>query len=126
MKTKLYKVDKDTLLKEMPELLYKLKVEYNFWWGMTLCRPKKKITELVEKTKNRHRVTVYLYEDKSLYFVIYCNKKTDIYYCNDYKDDKNDNRVLYFIRKLKKYYLEASKEYEIRELQADTNWYKDC
>lgn len=121
MKTKLYKVNKDTLLKDMPDLLYKLKVDYNFWFSGTLCRPKKKITELVEKTKNRHRITVYLYEDKSVYFVIFCKNKTDIYYCNDYQGDNNDNRVLYFVRKLKKYYLKASKEYEIRELQTDCN-----
>lgn len=124
IKTKFYKINKEDLLKDLPERLYLLKVNYNFWFGGILCRAKKDITELVNRTRNRHRITVYLYEDRSLYFVIYANKFTEVYYCNEYTNDKSDSRVLYFMRKLKRYYLKASKEYEIQQFSQSWDQYK--
>ena len=103
---------KEALLKEMPEMFYNLKVNYNFYWSLFVSRISRDILEVVKakQDKNKHKIVVYL-RDKRVFVVVYKKKGPDIYYCNEYRNDKNDNRIKYFVRKLRRAYRKAEDDY---------------
>ena len=74
-------------LKEMPDVIYRLKKDYNFYYSCN--RPaliKKEITEIINKgyERNRHKIVLYQRERRQVYLVVYAKKTVTVYYCNEY------------------------------------------
>ena len=79
-------------LKEMPDVIYNLKKNYNFYYACD--RPsiiKKEITEVINKgyNKNRHKIIVYQKDRRQVYLVVYAKKTVTVYYCNEYAYEQN-------------------------------------
>ena len=74
-------------LKEMPEVIYNLKKNYNFYYSCDrLSIIKKEITEVINKgyERNRHKIVLYQRERRQVYLVVYAKKTVTVYYCNEY------------------------------------------
>ena len=111
-------LNKEEWLSEMPKLIYNLKLNYNFYFSGFYTRIKKDILEIVKNPKNKHKISIYT-KDNRFFLVVYGKGSTDIYYTAEYKKDTNDSRISYFMKKFRKSYEEAEKEYE-------ENIIKDC
>ena len=104
-------LNKDEWLSEMPELIHNLKLNYNFYFSGFYTRIKKDILEIIKNPKNKHKISIYN-KDNRFWLVVYRKGSTDIYYTAEYKKDTNNNRIRYFMKKFRKSYEEAEKEYE--------------
>ena len=111
-------LNKEEWLSEMPELIHNLKLNYNFYFSGFYTRIKKDILEIVKNPKNKHKISIYT-KDNRFFLVVYGKGSTDIYYTAEYKKDTNNSRISYFMKKFRKSYEEAEKEYE-------ENIIKDC
>ena len=111
-------LNKEEWLSEMPELIHNLKLNYNFYFSGFYTRIKKDILEIVKNPKNKHKISIYT-KDNRFFLVVYGKGSTDIYYTAEYKKDTNNSRISYFMKKFRKSYEEAEKEYE-------ENIFKDC
>lgn len=79
-------------LKEMPEVIYNLKKNYNFYWnggGPSII--KNEITDIINKNynKNRHKIILYQKDRRQVYLVVYAKKTVTVYYCNEYAYEQN-------------------------------------
>ena len=107
-------LSKDEWLKEIPELIYKLKKDYNFYYSCFPVRISKDILEIVKNPKNRHKIVLYKSGNK-YFLVVYRKADCVIYYTNAYWQDIDDgkyNRIRYFIKKFSKAYEKAKEELE--------------
>ena len=111
-------LNKEEWLSEMPELIHNLKLNYNFYFSGFYTKIKKDILEIVKNPKNKHKISIYT-KDNRFFLVVYGKGSTDIYYTAEYKKDTNNSRISYFMKKFRKSYEEAEKEYE-------ENIIKDC
>ena len=111
-------LNKDEWLNEMSELIYNLKLNYNFYFSGFYTKIKKDILEVVNNQKHNHKISIYN-KDNRFWLVVYKKGSPDIYYTAEYKKDTNNNRIRYFIRKFRKSYKKAEEEYE-------ENIIKDC
>lgn len=111
------KLTKDEWLKEMPELIYKLKKEYGFYYSGCF-RISKDILEIIKNKKHKHKIVVYNHNQR-FFFVIYRKNDTVIYFTNEYRDDKNWNRIRYFEKKFSRAYARAERELEDEMFKAD-------
>ena len=104
---------KDSWLSEIPELIYLLKTKYNFYFSGYYARINKDILEIVDqkREKNRHKIVLYNRNNR-FFLVVFTKNSPEIYYTNEYRDDKNNNRIRYFIEKFRRAYKKAEKEYE--------------
>ena len=107
---------KEQWLKEMPELVYNLKLKYNFYFSGLFTKISRDIVEIVneKKEKNKHKFVLYI-KNQRLFLVLYRKGSPDIYICNDYKDlelKKFRNQLHYFLNKLNRAYKKAEAEYE--------------
>lgn len=81
-------------LKEMPEIIYNLKKNYNFYYGKRPIEIKRDIIDIVEENydKNRHKIILYKTKNRellSLYLVVYAKKTVTIYYCLEYRYEQD-------------------------------------
>lgn len=109
-------LNKEQWLTEMPELIYKLKFNYNFYFSGCYATIKKDILEIIKNPKNKHKIAVYN-KDKRFFLVVYRKGSPDIYTCTEYKNDTKQNRISYFMRKFRKSYQKAEAEYEQEQLR---------
>ena len=106
-------LNKEERLSEMPELIYNLKLNYNFYFSGFYTNIKKDILEIVKNQKHNHKIAIYN-KDNRFWLVVYRKGSPDIYYTAEYKKDTNNSRISYFMRKFKKSYKKAEAEYESR------------
>ena len=106
-------LNKEEWLSEMPELIYNLKLNYNFYFSGFYTRINKDILEIIKNPKHKHKIAIYT-KDNRFWLVVYRKGSPDIYYTAEYKKDNNTNRINYFMRKFKKSYKKAEAEYESR------------
>ena len=104
---------KEEWLKEMPKLIYKLKLDYNFYFSGYYSNIKRDILEIVKNPKNKHKIAIYC-KDNRFWLVVYRKGSPDIYYISEYKKDAKTSRISYFMRKFRKSYKKAEAEYEER------------
>lgn len=104
-------VSKEVWLKEMPELIYKLKKDYGFYYSGGFCRIQKDILEVINKNKHKHKIVLYR-RNQRFFLVVYRKSGPVIYFTNEYVDDKNWNRIKYFEKKFNRAYKRAEKEIE--------------
>lgn len=107
-------LNKEQWLTEMPELIYKLKVNYNFYFSGYYATIRKDILEIIKNPKNKHKIAVYN-KDNRFWLVVYRKGSPDIYYTAEYKNDAKQGRVNYFMKKFRKSYQKAEADYEYRE-----------
>ncbi len=105
------KLNKEQWLTEMPKLIYKLKLNYNFYFNGCYSIIKKDILEIVKNPKNKHKISVYN-KDNRFFLVVYRKGSPDIYVCTEYKNDTSSNRIKYFMKKFIKSYKKAEEAYE--------------
>ena len=106
-------LNKEEWLSEMPELIYNLKLNYNFYFSGFYTKIKKDILEIIKNPKNKHKIAVYT-KDNRFWLVVYRKGSPDIYYTPEYKKDTNNSRISYFMKKFRKSYEKAEAEYESR------------
>ena len=106
-------LNKEEWLSEMPELIYNLKLNYNFYFSGFYTRIKKDILEVIKNPKHKHKIAVYT-KDNRFWLVVYRKGSPDIYYTAEYKKDITQARINYFMRKFRKSYKKAEAEYESR------------
>lgn len=107
-------LNKERWLTEMPELIYKLKKEYGFYYSGWYSNIRRNIFEVIndkKNLKNRHRIVLYHHKGM-FYLVVYRKKDTIIYETGEYYHDTKWNRVKYFTNKFEKFYAKAVKELE--------------
>ena len=104
-------LNKDAWLHQMPELIYNLKLKYNFYFSGYYAHITKDILDIVKNPKHRHKIAVYNKANR-FFLVVYRKGSPDIYYCNEYRDDTKQNRISYFMRKFRKSYQKAEALYE--------------
>ena len=104
---------KEEWLKEMPELIYRLKLNYNFYFSGYYSNIKRDILDIVKNPKNKHKIAIYA-KDNRFWLVVYRKGSPDIYYVSEYKKDAKKSRISYFMRKFRKSYKKAEAEYEER------------
>ena len=104
-------LNKEEWLSEMPELIYNLKLNYNFYFSGFYTKIKKDILEIIKNPKHKHKIAVYT-KDNRFWLVVYKKESPDIYYTAEYKKDTNTNRISYFMKKFNKSYEKAEAEYE--------------
>ena len=102
----------------MPELIYNLKLNYNFYFSGFYTKINKDILEIIKNPKNKHKISIYN-KDNRFWLVVYKKGAPDIYYTAEYKKDTNGSRISYFMKKFRKSYEQAESEYE-------ENIIKDC
>lgn len=105
------KLTKEEWLNTVPETIYKLKKNYGFYYSCYPCRITKDILEIASNSKHKHKVVVYT-RGQRYFFVIYRKNDFDIYFTNEYVNDKNYNRQSYFLKKFKRAYKKAEVEYD--------------
>ena len=106
-------LNKEEWLSEIPELIYNLKLNYNFYFSGFYTIIKKDILEIIKNPKNKHKIAVYT-KDNRFWLVVYRKGSPDIYYTAEYKKDTSKSRISYFMRKFRKSYEKAEVEYESR------------
>ena len=106
-------LNKEEWLSEMPELIYNLKLNYNFYFSGFYTKIKKDILEIIKNQKNKHKISIYN-KDNRFWLVVYRKGSPDIYYTAEYKKDTNSSRISYFMKKFRKSYEKAEVEYESR------------
>ena len=111
-------LNKEEWLSEIPELIYNLKLNYNFYFSGFYTRIKKDILEIIKNPKNKHKISIYN-KDNRFWLVVYKKESPDIYYTAEYKKDTSNSRISYFMKKFRKSYEKAESEYE-------ENIIKDC
>ena len=104
-------LNKEEWLNEIPELIYNLKLNYNFYFSGFYTKIKKDILEIIKNPKNKHKISIYT-KDNRFWLVVYRKGSPDIYYTAEYKKDTNNNRISYFMKKFNKSYEKAEVEYE--------------
>lgn len=112
--------DKKLWMKEMGDLIYKLKRKYNFYYPNITAFITKNIFDVVKANNKKHYKKMILYWNTEIdyyYLVIYCTKKISIYVLTDeYSKSKvRQNRyksALTFICSFSKEYNKAVKECE--------------
>jgi len=109
-------LDKEAWLKEIPELIYKLKLNYNFYYSCFYARINKDIIEIVNKAKHKHKIILYN-KNNRFFLVVYKKNKTDIYCTTEYKNDTNNSRIRYFVKKFERAYKKAEHDYEVQQFQ---------
>ena len=102
---------KEQWLKEMPELIYKLKKDYNFYYPGFIVRTTKDILEVINPKKHKHKIILYR-RNQRFFLVVYRKNDTIIYYTNEYKNDTNWNRIRWFEKKFNRAYKKAESERE--------------
>lgn len=107
-------LSKEQWLTEMPELIYTLKYKYNFYFSGFYSRIKKDILEVIKNPKYKHKIVLYN-KDNRFFLVVYRKGSPDVYVCTEYKNDINNNRISYFIRKFRKSYKKAEDNYAREE-----------
>ena len=111
-------LSKEEWLNEIPKMIYNLKLNYNFYFSGFYTRIKKDILEIIKNPKNKHKISIYN-KDNRFWLVVYKKESPDIYYTAAYKQDTNNSRISYFMKKFRKSYDKAESEYE-------ENIIKDC
>ena len=104
-------LSKEDWLNDMSELIYNLKLNYNFYFSGFYTRIKKDILEIIKNPKNKHKISIYT-KDNRFWLVVYGKGSPDIYYTAEYKKDINKSRISYFMRKFRESYKKAEVEYE--------------
>lgn len=102
---------KEQWLEEIPELIYKLKKDYGFYYSGFPVRITKDILDIINTKKHKHKIVLYK-RDQRYFMVVYRKNDTIIYFTNEYRDDKKNNRIRYFIKKFSRAYKKAEKELE--------------
>lgn len=105
------KLTKDEWLRDMPEMIYRLKKDYGFYFSGFSCNIKKDILEAINPKKHRHKIVLYR-RDQRFFLVVYRKNDQVIYFTNEYVDDKNWNRIRYFEKKFSRAYARAERELE--------------
>ena len=115
-------LNKEEWLSEIPELIYKLKSNYNFYFSGYYANINRDILDIVNRNKDKHKHKISVYKRNNRFFVVVYRKYSpDIYYTNEYKEDKNDNRIRYFMTKFKRVYKKAEVEYEKQVIRESYN-----
>lgn len=106
-------LNKEEWLNEMPQLIYNLKRNYNFYFSGFYVTITKDILDIVKNPKNKHKISIYKRaNDNRFFLVVYRKGSPDIYYTAEYKNDTSSNRIRYFMKKFEKSYKKAEAEYE--------------
>ena len=109
------KLTKEQWLNDIPELIYKLKKDYNFYFSGFYARINKDILEAVNPTKHKHKIVLYN-RGQRFFLVVYKKSDFDIYFTNEYEKDEKNNRIKYFIKKFRRVYKKAEAEHDKREV----------
>ena len=106
-------LNKDQWLNEMPELIYNLKLNYNFYFSGFYATITRDILDIVKNPKHKHKISIYKRaNDNRFFLVVYRKGSPDIYYTAEYKDDTKQSRISYFMKKFRKSYQKAEALYE--------------
>lgn len=102
---------KEQWLSEIPDMIYKLKKDYGFYYSGFPVRITKDILDVINTKKHKHKIVLYG-KDQKYFLVVYRKNDTVIYYTTEYIKDSRYNRISYFTKKFKKFYNKAEKELE--------------
>lgn len=114
---KIYMTSKEWL-KEIPQLIKKLKLDYNFEYfrpsetfGYISLRKPATAVEVALRGKDRyaHRIVLYRTCSNRFWLMVFSKKNPTVYICEEYLD-RNWNRVRRFLNKFENAYNEAVKE----------------
>lgn len=105
-------LNRDEWLTEIPQLIYKLKKDYNFYYSGFRVKITKDILDIIKNKKHKHKIVLYSNEANKFFLVVYRKNDAVIYYTNEYKNDSKYNRIKYFINKFNNAYNKAKKELE--------------
>lgn len=109
---------KEEWLSEMPELIYKLKKSYGFYYSGFLIRITRDILDVIKTSKHKHKIVLYR-NGQRFFLVVYRKADAVIYYTNEYKNDKGWNRIRYFENKFNRAYKKA-------ETELENDMFKNC
>ena len=109
--TRVKALTKEEWLTDIPCLIYKLKKEYGFYYSGGAYRITRDILEVIKNPKNKHKITLYR-NDRRFFLVVYRKNDTIIYFTNEYRNDKNWNRIRYFEKKFERAYARAERDLE--------------
>lgn len=115
------KLNKEEWLSKMPDLIYKLKLNYNFYFNGFYCHISRDILDIVKNPKNRHKICIYN-RGRRFFLVVYTKKEPVIYFTNEYENDEKLSRIRYFMKKFKAAYKKAEKEYEMQQFSPESNF----
>lgn len=102
---------KEEWLNDIPEMIYKLKKNYGFYYSGFYCNINKDILEVINPKKHKHKVVLYR-RDQRFFLVVYRKNDQIIYFTNEYVGDTNWNRIRYFEKKFSRAYKRAERELE--------------
>lgn len=100
---------KDEWLRDIPELIYKLKKDYGFYFSGYYSVIKKDILDAIKPDKHKHKIVCYR-RGQRFFLVVYKKNDFDIYYTNEYVNDTSWNRINYFLKKFTRAYRKAEGE----------------
>ena len=103
-------LNKDAWLSEIPDMIYLLKRKYNFYYSGFYARINKDILEAINPNKHRHKIVLYN-RGQRFFLVVYKKNDYDIYFTNEYVNDKKNNRIQYFVKKFRRAYIKAEEDY---------------
>ena len=103
-------LSKEEWLRDIPELIYKLKKDYGFYYSGFKTHISKDILEVINPKKHNHKIVLYE-NNKTFYLVVYRKAGTDIYYTDIFRDS-SWRRIYSFITFFKKEYERAERELE--------------
>lgn len=105
------KLEKEEWLNYIPDMIYKLKKNYNFYYSGYYARINKDILEAINPDKHKHKIVLYN-RNQRFFIVVYKKNDFDIYFTNEYVNDEKNNRIQYFVKKFKRVYKKAEAEYD--------------
>lgn len=111
---------KEQWLKDIPELIYKLKKNYGFYYSGFPIKITKDILDIIKNSKNKHKIVLYR-SGQRFFLVLYTKNSPSIYFTNEYRNDDNWNRIRYFEKKFSRAYKRAEKELENEQFNLPPN-----
>lgn len=110
------KQTKEEWLSNIPELIKRLKRDYNFYYSESYVNIHKSINEVISNhpEKKKHKIVLYKTAINIYYLVVYTKYNIKVYYCDEYIDS-SWGRQKYFIKKFSLAYQEAINELEYKD-----------
>ena len=102
---------KEEWFKDIPELIYKLKKNYGFYYSGQYASITRRITDVLDPKKHDHKIVLYE-NNKIFYLAVYRKSGPIVYYTDVFRDDSNWRRIYAFINLFKQEYNRAERELE--------------
>ena len=96
--------------KDMPELIYKLKKNYGFYYSGHYTSITRHIKDVLNPKKHKHKIILYE-NNKIFYLVVYRKSGPNVYYTDIFRDS-SWRRIYAFINLFKQEYNRAERDLE--------------